>query len=199
MVCDLPGDADQVLAEVEVTTAAGAAAYLVPLGVVWEEEAADPYVQALSMGRVRRGPRLGELTDAFATSAFVRSIIAGLRDQSRLLTARGELVFETTAAFDVEADAQLEWPAAEQSNSSVIVGRQAVLKLLRKVTPGIHPEAELTRRLTERGFEHIAPLLGEVRLIAPDGTPHTLMVAQSFIYHQGDGWAWTLDYLPAGH
>ena len=194
-IYDLPGEADQVLAEVELKTAAGAAAYLLPLGVVWEEEAADPYVQALSMARVRRGPRLGELTDAFATSDFVRSVIAGLRDGSRLPTTNGELVFEATAAFDVEEDAQLEWPAAEQSNSSVIVGRQAVLKLLRKVTPGVHPEAEMTRHLTERGYEHIAALLGEVRLIAPGGAPHTLMVAQSFIYHQGDGWAWTLDYL----
>ena len=29
----------------------------------------------------------------------------------------------------------------------------------------------------------------------PEGTPHTLMMAQGFVRNQGDGWTWTLDFL----
>jgi len=99
--------------------------------------------------------------------------------------------------------AEIESPAvpeirrlsAEQSNSSLIVGDQAVLKLVRRLSPGIHPEAEMTRYLTERGFAHTAPLLGEVARFDPDGTPHTMILVQGFIRNQGDGWRWTLDFL----
>lgn len=42
--------------------------------------------------------------------------------------------------------------SAEQSNSSVIIGRQLVLKLFRRVEPGLHPKAEIGRYLTERAF-----------------------------------------------
>ncbi|MFN3514799.1 MAG: maltose alpha-D-glucosyltransferase [Phenylobacterium sp.] len=191
----LPGGVDQVLAEVELATTAGSAIYTLPLGVVWEDDLNDPFAHNLALARVRRGPRVGDLTDAFMTSEFVRAVLEGLRNHARLLTPHGELQFDATAAFDLGEDPQIEWSGAEQSNSSVIVDRKAVLKLLRKVTPGVHPEAEMTRVLTERGFPHIPPLMGEVRRLGPEGTPHTLMVVQGFVYNQGDGWGWTLEYL----
>src|SRR5439155_6788870 len=85
--------------------------------------------------------------------------------------------------------------SAEQSNSSLIVGDQAVLKLVRRLSAGIHPEAEMTRYLTERSFANTAPLLGEVVRFYPDGTPHSMLLVQGFIRNQGDGWRWTLDVL----
>jgi len=70
-----------------------------------------------------------------------------------------------------------------------------VLKILRKLTPGIHPEAEMTRYLTDAGFANIAPLRGEVVREGKDGAPVTLMLLQGFVRNQGDGWGWTLDWL----
>jgi maltose alpha-D-glucosyltransferase/alpha-amylase len=75
------------------------------------------------------------------------------------------------------------------------VDEQIVLKVVRKVLAGIHPEAEMTGYLTERGFGNIAPLLGEVVRRDRDGTPHTVVLAQGFVHNQGDGWAFTLEYL----
>ena len=66
---------------------------------------------------------------------------------------------------------------------------------MRRVFPGIHPEAEMGRYLTERGFANTAPLLGEVTRYDADGTPHTIVLVQGFIRNQGDGWGWTLDFL----
>ncbi len=81
--------------------------------------------------------------------------------------------------------------AAEQSNTSVIIHQQLVLKLFRRLEPGLHPEAEIGRFLSERGYRNTAPLHGEVTRFDADGNPQTLMILQGFIDNQGDAWAWT--------
>ena len=55
----------------------------------------------------------------------------------------------------------MRWLSAEQTNSSLIVGNAAMVKLIRRVGDGLHPEAEMTRQLTKVGYGNAAPLLGE--------------------------------------
>ena len=184
-----------LLADVEVETASGKALYALPFGAIIEDEPTGPFAPQLAMARVRRRRDVGLLTDGFATPEFVRAVVGALKEGARVQTEGGELVFSTTRAFDLEPDMAPEWPAAEQSNSSVIIGEKAVLKLLRKLTSGVHPEAEMTRYLTERGFEATADLLGEVTFTGGDGEPRTVMIVQRFVYNQGDGWSWTLDFI----
>ncbi|HCV76449.1 MAG TPA: hypothetical protein DGS68_06835, partial [Pseudomonas sp.] len=83
----------------------------------------------------------------------------------------------------------------EQSNSSLIVGDHLMLKLIRKVAPGIHPEVEMGRYLAQAGFANIAATHAVAQRIAPDGTPHVLMLVQQHIHNQGDAWTWSLDGL----
>ncbi len=189
----LPGDL--LLTEVEVETDAGLELYALPLGVVWEDEPSGPFAPQLSLARVRRGREIGLLTDAFAMPEFVRGVVAAFQEGACIETLAGELVFTATSDFDLTPDMAAEWLTTEQSNSSVIIGRRAVLKLLRKLTAGVHPEAEMTRTLTERGFANTAGPLGEVTQVGEDGQARTVMLLQRFVYNQGDGWAWTLDYL----
>ena len=85
--------------------------------------------------------------------------------------------------------------SAEQSNSSMIIDEQLVLKVVRKVLSGVHPEAEISRYLTVHGYSNAPPLFGEVTRFEPDGTPNTLMLVQGFVRNQGDGWEWTLEFL----
>ncbi len=116
-------------------------------------------------------------------------------------TQAGEIRFEPTsrmAEVVVSPDAEMKWLTVEQSNSSMIVGDVAMLKLFRRVTTGPHPEAEMGRYLTEQGFANIAPLLGEVVRVDADGERHALAIAQGFIRNQGDAWTWTLDLLMRG-
>jgi maltose alpha-D-glucosyltransferase/alpha-amylase len=61
--------------------------------------------------------------------------------------------------------------------------------------PGVHPEAEMSRYLTQLGYANTAPLYGEVVRVDPAGVPHTLAILQGFIDNQGDAWEWALDYL----
>ena len=84
--------------------------------------------------------------------------------------------------------------SSEQSNSSVIFGENAILKAYRRVEPGLNPELEMLRFLTDRGFRHIPELLGWYEY---EGRPAdaTLGVVQEFIADGRDGWEMVLDGL----
>ena len=190
----LPAADDLLLAEIEVSTAGGAATYTLPLGIAWEGERHGPFASNLAIARVRRGRNVGLLTDGFALPAFARSVLTGMRDGVTIPAEGGELRFAATARFDIDPEAEPEWIAAEQSNSTMVVGQAAVLKLLRKVAPGIHPDAEMAGYLADHGFANVPPVLGTVTRIE-NGEPTLLMLAQAFVYNQGDGWQWTLNAL----
>jgi trehalose synthase-fused probable maltokinase len=86
---------------------------------------------------------------------------------------------------------------AEQSNSSVVLDEQLVLKLYRKLEAGVNPELELLRFLTERGFPAIASLEGWAAHL---GQPldATLAILQHYVPVRDDGWTLALKDLEAG-
>jgi len=189
---------DLILAELEVTLSSRSEHYLLPLAIVWEDGLTDALPQQLALARVRRGRKVGFLTDAFAVDALPLAVLRALRTSAVRKLASGEIRFLPTARLaetDIPRAPDIRRLSAEQSNSSLIIGDAAVLKLVRRVFPGIHPEAEMGRYLTEHGFANTAPLLGEVTRYDSEGTPHTMVLVQGFIRNQGDGWVWTLDYL----
>ncbi len=192
------GTQKSLFTEIEATVGDRHESYALPLGALREEEAASALPQQLALTRVRRGPTVGYLTDAFTVDSFTRNMLAALRAQSNLPFRGGKLSFRKTSHLDAISlpdDADIVRLSAEQSNSSLIVGDALVLKIVRKVLAGVHPEAEMTGYLTENGFGNIAPLLGEVVRIDEDGTTHTVALAQGFVRNQGDAWTWTLNYL----
>ena len=181
---------DAVLLEIETETAAGSARWLLPLGIVWGDTTAPPLPTQLAIARVRRGPKVGLLTDAFALPGFPIAVLSGLAQRDIIVIDRGMICFEPTsriADISVQDGVEMQWISAEQSNSSVIVGDVAIIKLFRRVTDGPHPEAEMSRYLTEQGFANTPALLGEVVRVDPDGTRHALVIAQAFVRNQGDG------------
>jgi maltose alpha-D-glucosyltransferase / alpha-amylase len=187
-----------ILAELEVTLSRRTEHYLLPLAIAWEDGLTEALPQLLALTRVRRGRRVGFLTDAFAVDALPLAVMRALKISAVRPLANGEIRFLPTARLaeiDIPRVLEIRRLSAEQSNSSLIIGDIAVFKLVRRVFPGIHPEAEMGRYLTERGFANTAPLFGEVTRYDKDGTPHTMVLVQGFIRNQGDGWGWTLDYL----
>ena len=190
-----------LLAEIEVNTPLSTTRYVLPLGLLAEHEAISALPTQLAIARVRRGRVVGLLTDAFTLPEFVLRLFDLIKTGTTLSCndpAEGELRFIPTlrmAEIILPADAEIRYLSVEQSNSSVVIGDHAMLKLIRRVQPGIHPEAEMGRYLTSAGFSYISPLLGEVTRVTPDGTPHVLAVIQGFIHNQGDAWQWTQDAL----
>jgi maltose alpha-D-glucosyltransferase/alpha-amylase len=170
---------------------------LTGLGIAWEERE-DPVdrLLACALARIRKGARLGVLYEASGDGDFVRALLAGFSD-----TARTELpdtlVFTRTAAFPgLDLTSAVRRLGAEQSNSSCAIGDRAIIKLIRKPEIGPHPEAEISRFLTEASpFANTPPLFGTVELETADRERITIGVLQGLIQNQGDGWKVTLDYL----
>jgi maltose alpha-D-glucosyltransferase/alpha-amylase len=182
-----------LLAEVE----AGGERWALPLARIGEEEAAKPAGQ-LALARFRQGPRVGLLTDAAATDGFALAVLEACRAGRSLVTPEGTircLGSPALAALDLPAAPEVRRLGAEWSNTSLILGEAVVIKLLRRILPGEHPEAEMARHLTAAGYAGTPALLGEVVRDGPDGVPRTLMILQAFARNQGDAWAWTLDWL----
>jgi maltose alpha-D-glucosyltransferase / alpha-amylase len=195
----LGGEREMLLAEVEVKTDGKTSRWQLPLSISWEDEASAALPSQLALARVRRGRRMGLLTDAFSLPVFARQMLASLADAQRIDTPEGQIVFEP-APDKVEvlrrpADAPVMWLTAEQSNSSLIVDDAVMLKIFRHISTGEHPEAEMGRYLTAHNFANAPALLGEVSRIDPDGQRHALAVAQAFVRNQGDAWTWALNQV----
>jgi maltose alpha-D-glucosyltransferase/alpha-amylase len=187
-----------LLAEIEAQLPRGTDRYLLPFGFIAEDSMTGALPQQLALARVRRGRRVGFLTDAFALDNFARRLVELLVGGARVAAGDGELQFNATArlaALTLGAELEVRRSSAEQSNSALIIGGQIMLKLFRRIHAGVHPEAEMSRYLTEHGFANVAPLLGEITRVGADGASYTLGVAQSFIYNEGDAWSWTQSLL----
>ena len=191
---------DMLLTEVEVQLENRTERYQLPLGICWDGEtnSGSALVQQLALARVRQTNRLGYLTDAFALDALPLGLIRALRAHLVLNVSEGEARCIPTPYLDaitIPENPEIRRLSAEQSNSSLIVAEQVVMKIIRRVAIGINPEVEMLRYLTEHGYANTPPMLGEICRVKHDGSSHTMIVAQKFVHNQGDGWQWTLNYL----
>src|ERR1043166_5009104 len=195
----IDSERETLLAEIEAHTERGTTRWLLPLTMIWDDEPSAALPHRLALARVRRGRRVGLLTDAFALPDFAHRMVDALASAAQVETPEGAISFvptpERAADLRLPRDAAVNWIGAEQSNSSLIVGDAVVLKMFRRVAGGEHPEAEMGRYLTANGFTHAPALLGEVVRTARDGTPFSLAIALAFVRNQGDAWSWTIDRL----
>ncbi|MFF7709167.1 maltose alpha-D-glucosyltransferase [Pseudomonas sp. NPDC007930] len=187
-----------LLSEIEVEQGGQVSRYQFPFGLLPEEHINSALPQQLALSRVRRGRQVGLITDGFVLESFIRAVVQAMREGSILALEEGELRFTATehlARLGLAEEPSVRYLSAEQSNSSVVVGGALVLKMIRKVSGGIHPELEMGAFLTRAGYANISPLLGSVARVAADGTPHLLMIAQGYLDNQGDAWEWTQNNL----
>ncbi|MGN6483879.1 MAG: hypothetical protein ACTHMX_05695, partial [Thermomicrobiales bacterium] len=78
----------------------------------------------------------------------------------------------------------------EQSNSSALFDNRVMLKVFRRLQPGINPDLEVTRYLTaEAGFAHVPALYGMMEAEL-GGESFVLGVLQEFVPNRGDCWGW---------
>jgi maltokinase len=81
----------------------------------------------------------------------------------------------------------------EQSNTSLVYGDQAILKVFRRLEPGINPDIEIHQALSELGAKHIARLLGSMTAELPSGDagppqPVSLGMLQEYMHTASNGW-----------
>lgn len=187
-----------LLSEIDVTSGGQTLRYQLPFGLLAEDQVGAALPQQLALSRVRRVRQVGFITDAFSLESFIRSVLQSMQAGTVLPCTDGELRFEPAeglAALNLGNEPEVRYLSAEQSNSSVVVGGSLVLKLIRKVASGVHPELEMSAYLTAAGFSNISPLLGSVIRRDAQGEDALLMIAQGYLSNQGDAWEWTQNNL----
>lgn len=192
----IPGDLFAFV-EVEIRRHGAIERYFLPLGVVADHLAGTPS-QQLALSRLRQKRAVGLLTDAFTLPGFSRTVIQNLRDQVVQPFDGGELQFIATpllSTVEEKTDTEIDLVATKDANGSVVIGGTMVLKPIRRVTAGIHPEIEISNYLNECKFANIVPFLGEIKRIDTQGEQYTLMILQAYVSNQGDAWQWTQNTL----
>ena len=110
---------------------------------------------------------------------FLLQLLAEDRKLSRL-------AFTSTAELDPSLPPRVM--GAEQSNTSVVYGEDYILKLFRRVQPGLNPDLEITRALAEGGSPYVATPLGWLEGQV-GGQTTTLGLLQAFQHNSTEGWA----------
>jgi 4-alpha-glucanotransferase len=149
---------------------------------------------ALLASKADNGPSIGRLpsgqaiVDAFQDDAFVEAwvrVILG-RDQTPKHVFAGSTVQGRESELKEDVTWTVRRSEVQQSNTSIRIGGAAILKVIRKLQSGVHPEVEMGRFLTEVApFEATPALLGWIEI---DCT--TLSVLQAFAENEGDGFEW---------
>jgi len=175
--------------------------YFLPLAQGWEDD--EEHVRALSalaVAKVRQQANVGVMADAMADEAFCRHVVKAIGEKKALATEKGTLRFTPSSAYrqiagDEVASLTMGSLHTQSTNTSATLGERLFLKCYRRLRPGMHPELEVGRYLTEVArFKNCVPLAGAVEYQS-GGEGFTLALLQAYVPNQGDAWSYTHAYL----
>ena len=184
--------------------------YLIPVAFLQGTEAEDmrKYHPDAVVADLQAGGVDGVLVDGVQSHAFVVAMTELLARRRVLSGAHGQLVGVPAPGlrqFDdcVRADCPSHPISGEQSNSSVMLDEQAIVKFIRRFEEGVNPGVEIGRFLSERAHFPHAPRAGgsvEYRTQGGNGGARaaTVAVIEEFVPNEGDGWRYVVDALAHG-
>jgi maltose alpha-D-glucosyltransferase/alpha-amylase len=148
---------------------------------------------------VKVAQELGVVHDGLYGEGLPSSLLALIAESGTITMAHGELRgIPSTLLSSLRGEGVDLTPhvsSAEQSNSSIIYGDKLIMKLFRRQQPGVNPDTEIGRYLTEQtGFRNIAPFGGSIDYVRGSDA-HTFAMLQGLVANEGDGWQWTLEGL----
>jgi trehalose synthase-fused probable maltokinase len=134
--------------------------------------------------------------DGLEDAALAREVVHAIRGGLTLQGKEGAVEFRTIQGFAALGrelhDARSV--SAEQSNTSIVFDDEVILKAFRRLEPGVNPELEMLRFLTEHGFPNIAALGGWYEY-SGGPTAATLGILQEFVKGGHDGWELGLEEI----
>jgi maltokinase len=129
-------------------------------------------------------------------AGIAREIVSAMRTGLTLQGSEGVVEFhpaEDFSALGRELGAARA-VSSEQSNSSMVFDEALILKVFRHLEPGINPELEMLRFLTEQGFRNI-PALGGWYAYSGGPLTATLGLLQEYVAGAVGGWELALDEI----
>ncbi len=143
---------------------------------------------------LRRSETTGVLYDATAEASFGKELLEAIVRKRRIKTNGVELRGLTAGTLARSRNGHYSelTPTVghhEQSNSSITFGDRLIMKLLRRVEAGEHPDWEVGRFLTEvAGFPHAPPIVGALELAGAAREPLIVALLHEFVPNQGTAW-----------
>ncbi|MGZ4506120.1 MAG: maltokinase N-terminal cap-like domain-containing protein [Blastococcus sp.] len=157
--------------------------YLVPLS--WRDHPADDLSSAL-VGAVLNDGRETYAYDAMRDREATAPWLIHLVNASTI----GPMHFHPAGVAYIPEGLPGDIVSTEQSNTSLVYGDEAILKLFRRLEPGLNPDVEIHAALRQTANAHIAPLLGHIEIddADPSVAPATVAMLQTFVPNASDGW-----------
>lgn len=143
---------------------------------------------------VSQGKKL-EIQDASSDKGFALWLWNRVQHDVSLPTRRGRLLFTSGSLPKLSARPSVFPVSGEQSNTSIVYEKKAIVKIFRKLEPGQNPEPEMLGFLRAHGFSFVPEPLAEIRYQGLKGGTTLLAFFQGFVQSRGDGWRVLLDHL----
>ena len=143
------------------------------------------------------GPHAAALIDATATTWFGEWLLAHLAEANGSAGGAWTAVSHPAAETDIALARSRPTSVmqAEQSNSSIRFGNVLIMKLFRRLQPGLNPDEEVLRALLDADFARVPRYVGSVSWRSGTGERFAVAVVQKFVPNVGDGWTWMLERL----
>jgi len=184
------------LALIEVAYGSGRAeTYFLPLGLATGAEADK--LERETPGRVvARVEGSGLVFDALAEPGVCSTLLDAIASGRSIKATSGTIRAVATSAFEAargpkDKPLPVVGGSYEQSNSAVIFGDHLILKVFRRLEPGINPDFEIGRFLSEKtGFDRIPRTAGALLYEKAGGKSEPMMlgILQGLVANQGTGW-----------
>jgi maltokinase len=155
--------------------------------VRWDAGPIDEYHDIATIGA--EGDRTAY--DALYNPSDAKYLLSLVDSSTTVGPPEHQVRFSKEPGATLPLDAAPRVSSAEQSNTSVIFEQDAVVKVFRRVTPGINPDIELNRVLARAGNPHVARLLGSYETTAikdSHGDPCSLGMVTEFAANSAEGW-----------
>lgn len=180
------GDPEYRHLMVRAWTGETAAIYQVPVGL---RTGLPAEIDSALIGRMADG-RIAY--DALHDPELARLLLLGIAGARRT----GPIRFVTEPGA-VIGDLPGRFLPADQSNTSVVFGDQAILKILRRPHAGRHPDLEIPAALTGRGSKIVPALLGWIEH-ADGSEPTALAILSQYLPGATTGWDLATANVAAG-
>jgi maltose alpha-D-glucosyltransferase / alpha-amylase len=137
--------------------------------------------------------------DAIVDDDVCRTMLDAMARGDRLVSRRGAIYARPIAVAAIYA-ADPEMPVvrlpATHSNSAIALGGRFLLKLFRRIEPGVNPDVEIGQFLARSGADvNVPDLVGTLEYRAEDGTQATLALVQALVASRANAWEHALEEL----
>src|SRR5688572_28638837 len=174
--------------------------YVLPLAMSSDREAASIEHERSTAVLARiTGARKGLLHDGLLDDGTCQMLLAAVRDRQDLAMKHGSIQPAALDGMSGPADVEELLPivrsAPDQSNTSILFGKRIIMKLFRRIEPGLNPDLEIGEFLAGRGFARVPRLLGSLSYVRDADEPAAVAMVQPYIFNQGNAWQGTIEEL----